>query len=62
MAENSDERRRPVPAGGDEAQRQRALQRLFERSLRKVREAIARREAWKRQRAATGDADDAGDG
>ena len=34
--------------------KQRAMDRLFERSLRVVRNAIARRAAWKRERSETG--------
>ena len=40
----------PTPSAMDEARRQRAMERLFERSLRAVRTAIARRSDWKRQR------------
>jgi transcriptional regulator with XRE-family HTH domain len=40
----------PPPLEPSGLQRQRAMDRLFERSLKAVRKAIARRAAWKRER------------
>jgi len=39
----------------DESPKQRAMDRLFERSLRVVRNAIARRSTWQREREETGE-------
>jgi transcriptional regulator with XRE-family HTH domain len=39
-----------VPPAAYSPAKQRAMERLFERSLRAVRSAIARRAAWKRER------------
>lgn len=41
---------RPAPLAPSGLQKQRAMDRLFERSLKAVRKAIARRTAWKRER------------
>ena len=43
-----------MPLAAKTPSRQRAMERLFERSLRAVRNAIARRAAWKRERTETG--------
>lgn len=40
----------PEPLAPSGLQKQRAMDRLFERSLKAVRKAIARRAAWKRER------------
>jgi len=45
----------PTPSTMDELRKQRAMNRLFERSLRTVRNAIARRAAWKREQAEKGE-------
>lgn len=42
------------PPAASSPAKQRAMDRLFERSLRAVRNAIARRTAWKRERSGTG--------
>ena len=42
--------REPAMPAADSSAKQRAMDRLFERSLRAVRNAIARRAAWKRER------------
>lgn len=43
-----------MPPAAKTPSRQRAMERLFERSLRAVRNAIARRAAWKRERTEPG--------
>lgn len=43
-----------LPPAANTPSKQRAMERLFERSLRAVRSAIARRAAWKRARTETG--------
>jgi len=45
-----DHGKQPPPSTLYEARKQRAMNRLFERSLRTVRNAVARRAAWKRER------------
>jgi transcriptional regulator with XRE-family HTH domain len=45
----------PAASAADGSAKQRAMERLFERSLRAVRNAIARRAAWKRERAEDGE-------
>lgn len=44
-----------APLAADESPQQRAMERLFERSLLVVRSAIARRAAWKQERAENGE-------
>jgi hypothetical protein len=42
------------PPAASSPAKQRAMERLFERSLRAVRNAVARRAAWKREQSETG--------